>query len=106
MKLKMQNGTRGEKPLCGTCSYAHIRKGSAIGQEMFFCGRFYEHPLRLVYPIVECNDYNDATLPSLHSMKEIALFITVDKRTGKIGFVSSDKADEKMHDEVESPFQV
>lgn len=104
MNLKMHGGTRSEKALCNSCSYAHIRKGSAIGQEMVFCGRFYEQPLRLRYPIVECNDYVDATLPSLRDMREIALFITTDKRTGKVGFVTSDKADEKMHDEVESPF--
>lgn len=104
MKLKMLGGTRSEKPLCGSCSHVHIRRGSAIDQEMFFCGRFYEHPLPLPYPIVECNDYNDASLPSLHSMREIALFISVDKRTGKIGFVSGDKVTEEMIDEIVSPF--
>ena len=100
MRIKVHGGTRNTTALCYTCSKAHVRKGTAHGQEVVICNASYELPQRITYPIVECNDYKDTNLPSLSEMNRIAWFITADKRTGKVGFVSAEKADESVRDAV------
>lgn len=105
--LKIHGGTRdGFTSLCHTCSNSLIRKGSAMGQELVICQAI--HPNRqITYPIVECSDFYDKSLPSLRAMNEIAYFINADKRTGKVGFVAADKADDDLKDStyMKDPFR-
>lgn len=98
--LKIHGGTRdGFTSLCHTCSNSLIRKGSALGQELVVCQA--THPNRqITYPIVECSDFYDKSLPSLRAMTDIATFINADKKTGKIGFVSADKADDETKEDI------
>lgn len=100
MRVKIHGGTRGSKELCRSCSKAFIRKGTAHGQEVIICQEVFESPQRITFPVVECNEYSDATLPNLSEMNKIAWFITTDRRTGRVGFVTAEKADEAMKNAV------
>lgn len=101
MKIKIHGGTRNDaKPLCNTCQNGWLRRGAAQGQEIMICTRSYENHVQITYPIVECSEYRDSTLPSLSDMTKIAWFVTADKRTGRVGFVTADKADEDMRNAV------
>ena len=90
----------GKVELCRTCRHAHIHKGAANGQEMMVCQAIFENPFRVTYPIVECNEYRDATLPSLSDMNKVAWFINSDKVTGRVGFTRPDKTSQEDKDAV------
>ncbi len=44
------------KTLCADCTFSHIVRGYAPGQELVFCG--YAFPLREVpFPVKQCTDF-------------------------------------------------
>ena len=102
MKLKIHgwNTRSGEQQLCKTCSNAFIRKGTAHDQEVVMCEVMFEVPVRITYPIVECNKYRNANLPSLSDMNKIAWFLNSDKTTGRIGFTKPERVTEVQKEEV------
>lgn len=86
--IKVHNGTRADGPaLCRTCRNATILKGSAINQEVVYCGSLGEY---LKFEPVECSSYDDKNQPSLHAMREIAHILNVTKSGRVIGFLSAD----------------
>lgn len=101
--IKIHGGTRGTTSLCYSCRGSHVRRGTGFSQEVVYCQAVsYERPQRITYPIVECGDYKDKNLPSLHDMTKIATFINSDRKTDKIGF-SSPEDDKKKNVERETP---
>lgn len=92
MKLKVIDGTRQSSgSLCHSCTRSIISRGTALGQEIIRCQANYEMPITIAHPIVECNMYYDKNLPSLQSMIEIATLVSVDKRTGRVGFRTAEQ---------------
>jgi hypothetical protein len=60
-------------------------KGPSETQDATFCSYFTRlGPLR--FPVLECSAYDDKRLPQLEDMRMTAIYISVDKKTGKIGF--------------------
>lgn len=103
--LKIHGGTRSGVSLCHTCRHAHVRRGSAMGQELVVCQDTYPH-VCVTYPVVECNAYRDRTLASLKDMTDIATLVNSDRRTGQVGFSSpeQDKRKDVKRDVPDNPF--
>jgi hypothetical protein len=96
---KVHGGTRGTVRLCDSCANSHIIRGSRISQESISCSGIY--PPRVVpFDVVECKDYRNAAEPSLGKLMEIAQFISVDKRTGRVGFVDASKISDEDKEKV------
>jgi hypothetical protein len=71
-----------------------------VGQESIHCQQMFDRPVQITYPVVECNEYKDATLPSLSEMTKIAWVVKADKRTGTVGFTAGAKLDSAARDTI------
>lgn len=105
MPIKVHGGTRSGTELCRTCRNAFIRKGAAMGQEVIMCEASYPLALHAItFPIVECNNYRDTTLPPLTELQKVAWVVNADRKTGRVGFTGPEKMDkdarEAVNDEV------
>lgn len=88
LRLKIQKGTRSGKRLCDSCAYGHIVRGEAESEEIIRCTYA---DAQIPIKVVECNTYQDKTVPSLGDMKSIAWMVRTDQTGHKIGFVSPEK---------------
>lgn len=71
-----------------------------MGQEAIVCQTVFDKPIAITYPVVECNEYRDSTLPSLTDMTKIAWIVNADRKTGRVGFMSGAKMDDKARETV------
>ena len=73
--------------LCRTCYWAHIQKGFRESEELVQCcfSRFRAVP----FPVAECTDYCDKTVPSRQDMERIALTIDPSRARKPAGFAGS-----------------
>jgi hypothetical protein len=93
MKLKLVGGTaRGDENLCKTCIHAHRRRYAHNNIDVTVCKVFFDSPMPIEGPVAECSDYRDERRTQLGSMKDIAWQVSVDRRTGKAGFLNPDSA--------------
>lgn len=73
--------------LCRTCYWAHAQKGFRESEELIFCAF---GPLRkLPFPVRECTDYLNRTLPTRSQMEKIALIIPSEPARKPTGFSSA-----------------
>jgi hypothetical protein len=88
MRLKIQGGTaeHGGPPLCHTCRYATLIKGTRLRDEIVECGRLSERG-RIRFAVTSCSGYSDKRQTSLRDMEEIAWVLRSDARRKQIGFV-------------------
>jgi hypothetical protein len=72
MGFSIRNGTPvGSESLCKTCTYVHMQSGYRESEELIFCNF---GNLRLVpFPVKECTDYTNRTLPTWEQMEKLAL---------------------------------
>lgn len=70
--------------LCRTCYWAHIQRGFRESEELLHCcfSRFRLIP----FPVAECTDYCDKTVPSRQDMERIALTIDPSRARRAAGF--------------------
>ncbi len=94
-KVVIKNGTPvGSDSLCKTCRWAHRQKGFRESEEAIFC-RYAWELRRVVFPVRECTDYSDSTLPTRDEMEDIAWVLDV-RPSGKIaGFLKPKHDDNK-----------
>lgn len=92
MYVKIHGGTvnHGDTPLCQTCRFATIIKGTRLRDEIVECGRLYRGS-RITFPVTQCSDYADRRRASLREMEELAWILRSDVRRNEIGFVRSSK---------------
>jgi hypothetical protein len=96
MSVYIKNGTPLNGPaLCETCSYAHIRKGYRVGEEIVIC-RWSEPNTCVEFRVRECTGYNDKTRPSMYEMERIACTIVPLRSKATAGFAA---VNEKARDE-------
>ena len=97
MGVYVKNGTPLNGPaLCDSCSYAHIRKGYRMGEELVVC-RSTEPNTRLEFRVRECSGYNDKTRPSMYEMERIAYPIAPQRSKEMAGFApSASRPDEEI----------
>lgn len=87
--IRVKDGTpQGTETLCVTCRWAQIVKGFKVSEEQIRCTWLANHP-RVMFPVSQCNNYDDQRIPSKRDMEKIA-WILVTKTAGRsIGFVSA-----------------
>lgn len=98
-RLKVLEGTRSlhAPRLCDTCSHGVIRRGASESAENIYCTLIR----RGVHErIVECNEYQDRSQPSLWDMRQIAWVLQTDSRRQRIGFIRA-KEWERTHEDEE-----
>ena len=70
--------------LCRTCYWSHAQKGFRESEEVIFCAF---GPLRkLPFPVRDCTDYLNRTLPTRSQMEKIALIIPSEPARRPAGF--------------------
>ena len=88
MRVKIRGGTvmHGDAPLCQTCRYATIVRGSTLSDEIIECASLYGRG-RITFPVTYCTSYSDRRQASIREMEEIAWVLRTDTNRNKIGFV-------------------
>lgn len=88
LKLKIREGTRSDgKRLCDGCRHGQVMRGAADSEEVVYCHQLDSRaPMR----VVECNQFDDKSLPSLWDYQQIAWVLETSPGR-KIGFVSPEK---------------
>ena len=91
MRVKIRGGTanQGEGPLCHTCRYATIVRGSALRDEIIECSQLSDRNQRITFPVTFCTRYMNAQHPTLLQMEDIAWVLRSDTKNNTIGFVRS-----------------
>lgn len=98
MELKIHMGTpKGRDSMCRYCSHSQIIRG-VDNQEQQFCMIGKREKIR--FPVYQCSTFEDARLPSLQDMKQIAWRVETRNR-GKWGFSSG----EEREVSVEPPYR-
>lgn len=87
--------------LCRTCYWAHIQKGFRESEELLHC--CFSQFRRVPFPVAECTDYNDKTVPNRQEMERIALSIDPSRARKPAGFTTAgfvgDREDETVHED-------
>lgn len=91
MHIKVRGGTgaSGEPPLCATCRYATVIKGSSLREEIVECSQLADGHGRITFPVRHCTKYLHRNHPSLYEMESIAWVLRTDASRRHIGFVRS-----------------
>ena len=97
MRVKIRGGTvnDGEPPLCQTCRFATIVKGTRLRDEIVECANLMFGRARVTFPVTYCTSYADRRQASLREMEEIAWVLRTDPKRNEIGFVRASKLRER-----------
>lgn len=100
MSIHVKDGTPlNGRPLCETCSHAHIERGYRASEEAVFCGVNYPiHPVR--FAVRECTGYVDKNRQDLAAMERIAWVLEPRGAKRVAGFVRANET-AKDDDEIE-----
>jgi len=83
--------------MCDSCQSGVVRKGASESDEHIFCTHIN---CGVEIRVVECNQYQDRSQPSLWDMRQIAWVLQTDSKRQRIGFMScapkSGSANSKM----------
>jgi len=71
--------------LCRTCYWAHAQKGFRESEDLVFCA-FGPELRRIPFPVRDCTDFLNRTLPTRRQMEEIALLIPNQPARKRVGF--------------------
>lgn len=71
--------------LCRTCYWGHAQKGFRESEHLIFCA-FGPELRQLPFPVRDCTDYLNRTLPTRRQMEEIALLIPNQPARKRVGF--------------------
>lgn len=99
MTDKVRDGTpyHGGKGLCHSCKHSQVFRGGPESDITVRCQTFYEQPIFITRPVVECSDYASKVDKSLYEMKQIG-WVLATKNGKTIGFVSAREAKKKSED--------
>jgi hypothetical protein len=89
VRVKIREGTVTDDatPLCPTCRYATIVRGSRLNDEIVECSQLMGRAARINFAVVRCSSYSDRRRPSIREMEEIAWILRSDERRKTVGFV-------------------
>lgn len=95
--LKVIEGTpiHGGKSLCFSCRESHIVQGQQMSDLTVRCDAFYQAPVYIKRPVVECNQYASKASNTRGEMEKIA-YILETKRGRPIGFFHPLEHKERM----------
>ena len=74
----------GGESLCRTCYWAHAQRGFRESEDLIFCA--FGALRRLPFPVRECTDYLNRTLPTRAQMEKMALIIPSHPVRKQVGF--------------------
>lgn len=100
---RIREGTRSDDTdLCKSCANATVIRGSRDSEEYRHCSEINK---MIRIKVADCNAYYNKNLPSVRTLYETAIIITVDKQ-GKIGFVpyGKYKDDTKNHTKFDEDY--
>lgn len=83
--------------LCVTCRHSHIMKGHT-SENVTLCQASGVSQFRVFKPVVECNEYENKTIPPLWEMEKVAWKFSVDHNNKPMGFLTPKKWKEKYGD--------
>lgn len=91
MRVNVKNGTvdHSQAPLCETCRYSTVIRGTRLNDQIVECGRLFGHNQRVSFPVVSCSDYADRRQASVSDMEKIAWILRADGPRNQAGFVRS-----------------
>ena len=90
--------------LCRTCYWAHAQKGFRESEELIFCA--FGPMRKLPFPVRDCTDYLNRTLPTRNQMERIALIIPTEPARKRVGFsgtgfaVDTEEEDDEEEDVI------
>jgi hypothetical protein len=84
--------------LCRTCYWAHSQKGFRESEEVIFCA--FGSLRKLPFPVRECTDYLNRTLPTRRQMEDIALIIPTQPARKPAGFSGAGFSADEDEEEV------
>ena len=93
MHIKVRGGTidHGQRPLCETCRWSTIVRGTKLNDEIVECAQLSYRNRRVTFPVTFCSDYKDRRQASLREMEEIAWVLRSDPHRSSVGFVRSSR---------------
>ena len=96
MSFTIKNGTPvSSEPLCHSCKWVHMQRGFRDSEVVVFCD--YGTLRKVPFPVRDCSDYCDRTMPSWKQMQDLALPIETNSSYKPAGFlvgISLDDEDE------------
>jgi hypothetical protein len=96
--IKIHDGTPiGNRSLCQSCTNCTHIKGYAPSQEIIICQAVFENPMRMTFPVYECNSYYKQTDTKLKDMEKDAWILNI-KRGRVMGFITGDQFKEDNPD--------
>jgi hypothetical protein len=100
MRVKVRGGTvqYGQPSLCVTCRSATIVKGQRLRDDIIECRQL---GARVTFAVSACNQYIDATHPTVREMEDVAWVLRSDPRRNQVGFVPAKQL--KPHDRYVLP---
>lgn len=100
MNLKVKDGTPvGNYPICNTCSWGLVMKGYRTSEELVYCRLTYPDVL-VPFPVRECTNYINRTLPSKEDMEKTAWILLSKQINRKVGFVKREEFQRIFGDDV------
>ena len=93
MRIKVKGGTvdHSQRPLCESCRWSTIIRGSKLGDEIVECSQLAYRNQRVPFRVVSCSAYANRNHASLREMEEIAWILRSDPHRNQVGFVRSNK---------------
>lgn len=79
------------RSLCDSCRHALVALGDAESERFVMCNWPYPS-VRITFAVAECSRYENAALPEVEDLEEIAMDLTR-VRSSKIGFRRDGKQD-------------
>ncbi|WP_263410087.1 hypothetical protein [Terriglobus tenax] len=87
--ITIRNATpKGNQSLCDTCSSAHIQTGFADSERLVRCMESWSAPFEVPFPVRDCSNYSNRTLPDLTKMEKIAWELNFRRSTHPLGFTT------------------
>lgn len=90
---KVYGGTpQGNRSMCQTCRFALNIRGTNMQQDSFCLRLGGNTPVRITYPVEQCNGYEDKRMSSIYDMQQIAWTVATRNR-GPVGFQTPETAE-------------
>src|SRR5947199_1220978 len=73
--------------LCRTCYWAHAQRGFRESEDVIFCA--FGALRKLPFPVRDCTDYLNRTMPTRGQMEKMALLIPTEPARKRAGFAGA-----------------
>ena len=85
-----------QKSLCNTCREGQVIEGVRLGDRVALCHSRGMTPIRIVFDVTTCADYENRSTTALWDLKKIAWKLSKDDKTAVCGFLDPKKSRKKF----------